>query len=160
VKRIYILGCSLLGSWILATALTQPPERPPIRPLLLYAQAPPEVVSIFQRSCQNCHSSRTEWPIYSRVFPASLLIARDVQDARAKLDFTAWESYGNEYRRDVLAQIGVVTRNRIMPPSRYLLLHREAKLDAKEVDVIYRWTRSERKRLAEQTSTMRYVGDR
>jgi Haem-binding domain len=33
--------------------------------LLAGAQIDLEVVQIFERSCQNCHSERTEWPRYS-----------------------------------------------------------------------------------------------
>ena len=43
-------------------------------PLLAGASLDPAVVRIIERSCQNCHSERTDWPWYSYVAPMSWLI--------------------------------------------------------------------------------------
>jgi Haem-binding domain len=39
------------------------------RPLLSGADVDPALVRILEKSCQNCHSKRTEWPWYSYVAP-------------------------------------------------------------------------------------------
>ena len=38
------------------------------------------LVRILEKSCQNCHSLRTEWPWYSYVAPMSWLIENDVHE--------------------------------------------------------------------------------
>jgi hypothetical protein len=43
--------------------------------------------------------------------------------------------------------------NRVMPPPRYLLLHPEARLSDGEVDYLYQWVKSERKRLKTDTAS-------
>jgi Haem-binding domain len=40
------------------------------------AQIDEPTLLLFQRSCQNCHSENTRWPWYSRIPPASWMIAR------------------------------------------------------------------------------------
>src|SRR5579863_4366221 len=41
------------------------------RELLAGAEVDPAVLQVVERSCQNCHSEKTEWPWYSRVAPMS-----------------------------------------------------------------------------------------
>jgi len=40
-------------------------------PLFTGAEADSNVTRIFERSCGNCHSDRTEWPWYSYIAPLS-----------------------------------------------------------------------------------------
>ncbi len=148
-KTISLLA--VLALWAFATALRQPADVPgPMssqQPILAGAHTDRQVVSIFERSCQNCHSSNTEWPIYSRIYPISLLIAHDVQAARSHMDLSRWPTYDPSQKRLILSEIGVVVRNGSMPPRRYTLLHPEAKLSTDEANEIYQWTRSNRRLL-------------
>jgi cytochrome c len=116
-------------------------------PLLADASAPPEVVAIMTKACQNCHSEKTEWPLYSRVAPMSWMIEKDVSEARSHMNLSRWNSYDSSQRQDLLSRIGSMVRNHKMPLSRYLLLHPEARLSDSDVDQLYQWTRYERKRL-------------
>ena len=50
----------------------------------------PQVGAILDRSCQDCHSSRTTWPWYSRVAPVSWIVSKHVSEGREMLDF--WTS--------------------------------------------------------------------
>src|SRR3984957_7236554 len=96
------------------------------------AQIDPETLAVVQRACQNCHSQNTEWPWYSHVAPVSWLIARDVQQARTHMNLSLWQDYSTDDRLRLLSAIGSAVRNREMPPQRYLLLHREARLSVEE----------------------------
>ncbi|MCU1379000.1 MAG: Cytochrome c [Acidimicrobiales bacterium] len=82
-------------------------------------------------SCYDCHSRTPQRPWYAQVAPASWLVQRDIDEARAKLDFTAWDS-GEQETNDAAE----VVRDGAMPPSRYLLLHPGARLDAREKQVL------------------------
>ena len=117
----------------------------PATPLLEGANpVDPAALRILERACVNCHSEKTTWPWYSRIAPASWMIERDVSIAREHLNLSQWNRYTLEERRRLLAQIGVMVRNHQMPPTRYTLLHGEAKLSSAEVDILYRWERAER----------------
>ena len=91
------------------------PDDPLVRPLL-------------EKACQNCHSQRTEWPLYSYLPVVSWALEKDVAEARQHMDLSRWDQYSKEQKRDLLARIGVEVRNHQMPLPRYLLLHPEARL--------------------------------
>lgn len=116
-------------------------------PLVEGAALTPDTQRILDRACVNCHSERTRWPWYGYVAPASWLLERDVAKARQHMNLSRWNAYPVARRRELLAQMGVMTRGHLMPPPRYLLLHKEAKLSAAEIDVLYQWERAERVRL-------------
>ncbi|HEY2844896.1 MAG TPA: heme-binding domain-containing protein, partial [Bryobacteraceae bacterium] len=56
--------------------------RPSPHPLFAGVQADPAVLRIVGKSCQSCHSDRTEWPWYSYVAPLSWMIESDVHQGR------------------------------------------------------------------------------
>ena len=112
------------------------------------AQIDPQTLAIVRRACQNCHSENTEWHWYGHVAPVSWFLARDVQQARSHMNLSQWQDYSTYDRLRLLSAIGSAARNRTMPPQRYLLLHREARLSAGERQQTYLWTRNERRRLS------------
>ena len=116
-------------------------------PLFMGAGAPPEIASLVERACQNCHSERTEWPWYSYVAPMSWLIENDVSTARMHMNLSRWKDYTVEQRVDLLTRMAVEVRNRKMPLPKYLKMHAEARLSSEEVQQLYSWAHRERKRL-------------
>ena len=102
---------------------------------------------LIERACQNCHSERTEWPRYSYLPLVSWAIEKDVAEGREHLNLSHWDRYSADDKRDLLARIGTMVRNRQMPLPRYLLLHPEARLSDEETQAIYEWTREQRRAL-------------
>jgi len=99
--------------------------------------AEPRVGSILNRSCQDCHSDRTQWPWYGRIAPVSWMLARDVRQGRRKLDFSQWArkpAPANERMKicDALS-------NGSMPPRAYTILHPDAEPAERDVDLICAW---------------------
>ncbi len=45
--------------------------------------APAPVKDMLKRACYDCHSNETVWPWYSKIAPASWLVAYDIDDGRA-----------------------------------------------------------------------------
>jgi hypothetical protein len=127
-------------------------------PLLAGASVESPVMDIVSRSCQNCHSEKTAWPLYSYVAPMSWMIEKDVHDARSHMNLSRWRDYDADQRRQILSEIGSLVRNHGMPPQRYLMLHPEAQLSDADVDRLYQWTRSERKRLKTEAPSAASAG--
>ena len=123
----------------------------PGRQLMSSAQIGTPVLDVLQRSCQNCHSEKTTWPAYSHMAPISWLIEKDVQDGRSHWNMSKWDQYSFEDREHILSQIGPMVRNKKMPLPQYLLLHPEAKLSDADAELLYQWSRQERKRLKSET---------
>ena len=119
----------------------------PVEPLLTSAVVDAETVRILERSCQNCHSQNTDWPWYSYVAPVSWLIESDVHQARSHMNLSGWSQYSLGEKQELLAELAAAVRSRQMPPPRYTLMHRGAKLSQPEQERIYQWARGERHRL-------------
>jgi hypothetical protein len=121
----------------------------PVRQQHSRAQLPsdPLVLPLLEKACLNCHSEQTRWPLYSYLPLASWALEKDVAAAREDMDFSRWEQYSADQKRDLLARIGAEVRNRQMPLPRYLLLHPEARLSDTEIQIIYEWTKAQRRAL-------------
>jgi hypothetical protein len=117
-------------------------------PLLAGAEADGRIMKILERSCQNCHSERTEWPWYSYVAPLSWLVEADVHNGRSHMNLSRWRDYSPDRQRDILTRLGVEVRTRQMPLSRYLRIHQDAALSDEEIKQLYVWAHRERSRLA------------
>jgi len=79
--------------------------------------------------------------------PMSWMIENDLQRGRSHMNLSHGKGYNPEEQQEILSKMSVLVRNREMPLPRYLLLHPEAKLSDAEVAFLYKWARSERKRL-------------
>jgi hypothetical protein len=115
------------------------------------AQANSEVLRVLERSCQNCHSDRTEWPWYSYIAPLSWMVEYDVHQGRSHMNLSHWDEYPPDKQRELLARIATAVRSREMPLPRYARVHPDAKLSDTEVDLVYQWARSARGRVKPAT---------
>lgn len=110
-------------------------------------EPPPEVTAIFKRSCMDCHSNQTVWPWYSYVAPVSWLVEKDVRRGRDQLDLSDWSHLTFSQREQYLADIATAVKNLEMPLPQYTLVHRRAGLSNADVDTVYGWARTERRKL-------------
>ena len=129
-----------------------------IKPLLAGAGVDPIVFAVVERSCQNCHSEKTEWPWYSYVAPISCLVESDVGRARSRMNLSRWDEYTIDKQQELLGRLGAAIRSRQMPPARYTLIHPGTKLSPFERDRLYQWTRAERRRLKSAMPMQEGVG--
>jgi hypothetical protein len=116
-------------------------------PLLAGSDIDPINLGVIERSCQNCHSEKTEWPWYSHIAPMSWLVEKDVIQAREHMNLSHWDQYSVRQKQEILARVGAVIRSRHMPPGRYTMIHPDAKLSDAERERIYDWAHAERRRL-------------
>lgn len=102
--------------------------------------APDPVRAVLRRACYDCHSGETVWPLYSRVAPVSWLVAYDVQEGRAELNFTAWNRTRADERSKKFAKIWKEVAEGDMPPWYYRIAHRDAGLSAEDRTRLRAWT--------------------
>ena len=121
-------------------------------PLLDGSQVPSSVRSILTRACQDCHSANTHWPWYSKVPPLSWKIRNDVAQARAFMDFSKWNEYTDNQRKGFLAAIAAATQTGVMPPAKYVWLHRKAKLADADLRLLQAWASAERKAISSKAA--------
>ena len=101
-----------------------------------------EVVSILRRACYDCHSNETVWPWYSRVAPLSWVIAHDVNEGRAVLNFSTWDQLSAEKQAEAVKESWEEVAEGKMPTWYYVALHPEARLSANDQSVLRAWSGS------------------
>ena len=64
------------------------------------------------------------------------------------MDLSKWSEYTENERKGYLAAIVAATQTRLMPPAKYLWLHREARLSNDELRSLQSWAMAESKAIA------------
>lgn len=98
------------------------------------------ISSILRTSCYDCHSNQTSYPWYSKVAPASWLLAKDVREGRDELNFSEWGTYGRRKQIGKLMKIKEEVASGDMPLKNYLIIHKHAKLSPEQKDALAKWT--------------------
>jgi hypothetical protein len=97
----------------------------------------PQVGVILDRSCQDCHSNRTNWPWYSHIAPVSWIVSKHVSEGREMLDFSAWTDQSRAGSERMLICDAVSSGS--MPLASYTMIHRKARLSKLDVKSICDW---------------------
>jgi hypothetical protein len=100
-----------------------------------------EVRSILRRACYDCHSNETVWLWYSRVAPVSWLIARDVSEGRAALNFSTWNRLDPKAQAKALRESWEEIDEGEMPPWIYLPLHGDARISGEDRVALRAWAK-------------------
>lgn len=140
IRKALQYGIGALVVALIAAQFVQPERtNPPADPAASFeavAKPPHEVAAVIGRACRDCHSNQTVWPWYSRVAPVSWLVARDVKEGRAKLNFSQWNIYSPEMTRIKMGEVCDEVKKGGMPPIYYLPLHPETKVAPAEVSAV------------------------
>jgi len=126
-KRLLYIGGALFGVLLLIQLVPYGRDHtnPPVTAAPKFANAKTE--SLFKTSCGDCHSNLTTWRWYSNVAPASWLVQSDVDEGRSVMNFSEW----NRPQPAVDELVEQITGGS-MPPSKYTILHKGAKLSDSE----------------------------
>lgn len=135
-RKLLIAGAGIAAAFVAMQLVPVARENPPVEEDVA---APPEVASILRRSCYDCHSHETRWPWYSRVAPASWLVASDVRDGRRHLNFSRWNRLDAGRRAHALEEIVEVVSEGEMPLRAYLVTHPGAALTPADVETLRLW---------------------
>jgi cytochrome c551/c552 len=137
MARIVLWGCVSLA--VLALLIQAIPVRRVNGPVEADVKAPPDVERVLRRACYDCHSNETVWPGYSRVAPASWLVAHDVHDGRNELNFSIWNRYDTVMRRKKLDRARDEVKGGDMPPAYYVWMHPNARLSDADKALLEKW---------------------
>lgn len=104
--------------------------------------APPEVKAALRAACYDCHSNETVRPWYSRVAPASWLLAYDVGEGRAELNFSTWRRYDAKRQQKKLKETVDEMNEGEMPPWYYVIVRPDARLDETGRQALLAWAKA------------------
>src|SRR5262249_54925655 len=146
MTRAGFIALALSAATLMALVLHSNPPAAHADPLFEGARMDQATRTLFHLSLSELSLGEYALAMVQAHSPASWMIAKDVHEARAHVNFSRWSSYGTEQQEN-LTRIGAVVRTGRMPLPRYALLHREAVLTVPDRQEIYEWSRVEKKRL-------------
>jgi hypothetical protein len=95
----------------------------------------PQVSSILQSACYQCHSRAGKAPWYAAVSPTYLAS----NSARGVLNFSDWQSYDAQKRSAALKSIDEAVSAGSMPPGDYTSLDHSARLSEDQKQALLKW---------------------
>lgn len=143
---VIVLACLFVAAQFSRPARTNPAMEHSLA-LASQVQVTPQVASILDRSCRDCHSNNTRWPWYSQVAPVSWFVIDHVNHGRSHLNFSEWGRYNQREAEALLSEICKEVKSGAMPLSSYTPLHPGSKLSAEDVKILCDWTNAERAQL-------------
>ena len=132
-KALIIIVVLLVAIQFIPSNKTNPPVTAEI-------DAPTDVMAVFKRACYDCHSNETIWPWYSRIVPVSLLIEDDVNEGRFHLNFSEWGDLSRKKKAKIKEEIWEMIEKGKMPLGKYIFMHPEAELGARDKHIIQNWS--------------------
>jgi Haem-binding domain len=135
------LGLLVVAVLLQLVPVGRPQANPPVRQDALWPDG--RTRQLAMTACYDCHSSQTRWPPHSYVAPFSWLVTRDVEQGREELNFSDWARDGDD--ADDAAD---AVADGSMPPTRFVMVHPDARLSD-----------AERRLLVDALGSMRAAGD-
>ncbi len=111
------------------------------KPVARKIDAPRKVLAILENSCFSCHSNEQKLSWYDKIAPISWAVDKDVKRAREVLNFSEWNYSNGEHKGKMYAILNMIQSGK-MPLHEYTLLHTSAKITAKDIEVIKKYTLS------------------
>jgi len=147
-KKLKWILVALAVAFALAQFVNPARTNPPVvRDLLATNAPPPHVAALLRAACYDCHSHETMWPWYAHVAPASWLIISDVNEGRHHLDLSDWPAGEPVRAAKKLDRMSEAIGYRQMPPTKYTLIHANARLTDADRKELTGWLDAESERL-------------
>ncbi len=124
--------------------------RPPIvdtETLEAAVNVPADISLILSRSCNDCHSHKTDYPWYANIQPIGWFLKDHIQYGREHLNFSIFSTYSTDKKKKKLDEICEEVKSGRMPLPSYLWIHRDAELSESGRQVLCGWAEDESKKL-------------
>ncbi|HEY0054708.1 MAG TPA: heme-binding domain-containing protein [Pedobacter sp.] len=102
---------------------------------------PNAVQAILKKACYDCHSNSTRYPWYTYIQPFGWMMNSHINEGKSELNFNEFGSYSARRQRSKVKAIAGSIEDGSMPLASYKLIHRDAKLNNTEKNLILNWLR-------------------
>ncbi len=108
-------------------------------------QAPAAVKAIFERACYPCHSNTPHLQWFDRLPGVAAVVRKDILAARQHLNFSEWDKLSKGDQDALLWEAYNMINSGTMPLPAYAVLHRDAKVNAAERNMLRKFLLTKRK---------------
>lgn len=138
-KILLVLGVALVAIQFFPPAKNISAAAPGPNDITVLHPTPPAVKAILAESCYDCHSDNTRYPWYTRIQPIGWWMQHHVNEGNRELNFSEFGTYTAKRARHKLEELVKETKDREMPLTSYLIVHREAKLTGRQIQQVVDW---------------------
>ena len=104
--------------------------------------APAEVEQILKTSCNDCHSNNTIYPWYNNIQPVAWWLNHHVDEGKHELNFDEFAAYKPRKQYHKMEELEEMVNEDEMPLPSYLLVHKDAVLNAQQKELLIDWSKS------------------
>jgi len=97
---------------------------------------PDAIALLIKNACYDCHSDETVYPRYAQIAPISWSVKSHVNDGRRHLNFSVWQSYNNDLKKNMLEKSVQTIQNKTMPLPGYSVYHKDANLSVAQQTIL------------------------
>jgi Haem-binding domain len=115
-----------------------------------YVKVPDTVINILKTSCYDCHSNHTVYPWYVNINPVGLWMKNHIDDGKQAINFSDLSGFSKKKLDHRMKDIANQVDSNEMPLTSYTFIHRYAKLDTIQIQMIKNWTIAARKEIGYQ----------
>lgn len=124
-----IIAFLFVGAQFIRPQVTNPPVTSEII-------APAAVKELLRKSCYDCHSNETRLAWFDKITPANWWVAADVREGRKVFNFSEWNNLSKDRQKGLLFESLNHMEFHTMPLKAYRLLHPNAKIESKEINLL------------------------
>ncbi|MBP2833992.1 heme-binding domain-containing protein [Aquimarina sp. U1-2] len=106
------------------------------------AEVTPEVKTILQNNCYDCHSNITRYPLHMEVSPVSHYMAYHIKEGKEHFNVSNWESYSVQQKDHKLDKFIKELEEKEMPLKPYTWINGE--LSRADADKLIAWAKATR----------------
>jgi hypothetical protein len=103
-------------------------------------EVPDSVKTIFQRSCNDCHSNTTLYPWYAEVEPVGWWLSNHVAEGKRHFNLNNFAAMKPALQKKKLEECMEQIKKDEMPLSSYTIIHTKAVLSETDKQTIYAWS--------------------
>ena len=102
---------------------------------------PDSVLYILKTACYDCHSNNTFYPWYSNIQPFAWYLNNHITEGKKELNFDDFGNYSVRQQKSKVKSIASQIEDNEMPLTSYRLIHRKARLNKDEKQLIINWAK-------------------
>ena len=106
---------------------------------------PDRVLNILETSCYDCHSNNTNYPWYSNIQPARMIMDHHVEEGKEELNFNEFKNYSDRRKKNKIKSIISQIEDGNMPIPSYALMHNDVRVSADDKKEVMKWFKTKLK---------------
>ena len=103
---------------------------------------PPDVNSILDKACYDCHSNNSRYPWYFNIQPVGIWMDNHIQEGKRGLNFSEYTNKRLRYQYHKMEEVIELVQEGGMPIDSYTWTHKDALLTSEERTKLVDWAQS------------------